>query len=131
MEKENSPTSANGATRGEAASRPRRYAARAYRASSQGRSTTSSFSSQTDADFSSRSKTPRARGIANPSGRRVARSERYARGSVRHGTDPSANSRISSGTNANNGERDHDCTTLTNIAYGVARPATEAVPRTT
>src|SRR5215212_10223126 len=126
MVKPDSPTIASGATRGDAASRPRRYAARPYRASSHGRSTTSSTSSQIDADFSSRSKTPSARGIASPSGSREARSERYASASVRHGTDASANSRISSGTNWKYGERDQDCTTFTNIAYGVARPATEA-----
>ena len=50
---------------------------------------------------------------------------------MRHGTDASANSFISSGTYWKNGDRAHDCTTLTNISYGVRSPATSHVPLTT
>ena len=50
---------------------------------------------------------------------------------MRHGTEASANSFISSGTYSKNGERAHDCTTLTNSSYDVRSPATSHVPLTT
>ena len=71
-----SATVASGRTRGLAASRPSRCAARASAARSQRAATTGTSSSQSAVDSASRSTTAYARGIVRPGGNRSARSLR-------------------------------------------------------